>query len=58
MSLFHAAARNCGGQYFNLKSVLGAVMLLDEDCDEIFCISSDETSNNNLSKNKLLQKQL
>ncbi len=38
MSLFHAAARNCGGKYFNLKSVLGAVMLLDEDCDEIFGI--------------------
>jgi len=52
MSLFHAAARNCGGQYFNLKSVLGDVMLLDEDCDEIFCISSDETSNHNLSMRK------
>jgi len=36
MSLFHAAARIHGGQYFNLKSVLGTVMLLDEDCEEFF----------------------
>jgi len=36
MSLFHAASRNHGGEYFNLKSVLGAVMLLDEDCDAFF----------------------
>jgi len=27
MSLFHAVARNCGGVYFNLKSVLGGLML-------------------------------
>jgi len=40
MSLFHATARNCGGKYFHLKSVLGDVMLLDEDCDEILCTSS------------------
>ena len=52
MSLFHAAARNHGGQYFNLKSVLGDVMLLDEDCDGIFCILSDVTSRNNLSMRK------
>jgi len=45
-------ARNHGGQYFNLKSVLGNVMLLDEDCDEIFHISSDEKSNHNLSMRK------
>ena len=50
MSLFHAVARNCGGVYFNLKSVLGGVMLLDDNCDEIFCILSHETSHNNLSK--------
>ena len=52
MSLFHAAVRNHGGEYFNLKSVLGAVMLLDEDCNEFFCISLHETSNHNLSMRK------
>ncbi len=50
MSLFHAVARNRGGVYFNLKSVLGGLMLSDDDCDEIFCIASHETSPNNLSK--------
>ncbi len=52
MSLFHAAARNCGGQYFNLKSVLDNVMLLDDDFDVIFCISSALTTNLNLSMKK------
>jgi len=46
MCLFHVAARNCGGQYFNLKSILGDVILLNEYCDEIFCILSDQTTNN------------
>jgi len=50
MSLFHAVARNCGGVYFNLKSVLGGLMLLEDNCDEIICIASHETSRNNLSK--------
>jgi len=47
MSLCHAAARNCGGEYFNLKSVLGPDMLLDDDCNAIFCILSHEPSNHN-----------
>jgi len=47
MSLFHAVARNHGGVYFNLKSVLGGTMLLDDDCDEIFCNALHETSHNN-----------
>ncbi len=47
MSLFHAVARNRGGVYFNLKSVLGGMMLLDDDCDEIFCNASHETSHYN-----------
>jgi len=52
MSLFYATPRNHGGQYFSLKSVLGDVMLLDKDCDEIFCILSDLTTNHNLSMRK------
>jgi len=54
MSLFHAAARNHGGHYFNLKSILGDGMLLNEDCDEILHISLDQLTNHNLS---MLKKQ-
>jgi len=35
MSLFRVTARNRGGQYLHLESVLGDVMLSDEDCNEI-----------------------
>jgi len=52
MSLLHATARNCGGQYFHLKSVLGDVMLSDEDCDEILCTLLHLTSSHNSSLKK------
>jgi len=55
MSLFHAAARNHGGHYFNLKSFLvWHACCLDEDWDEILCILSDQMTNHNLSMRKEL----